>query len=132
MKINSDKAEQHLRHLHIGIWQVLFTAVREQRNIFLHGKDSISMKYKREILTTELWEWKRVPGSRLGYQQMYLVNYSNDEITHWKTTTMKETIHQLVKAAALQEAYMLDIAQQRMTDFFDPIDFDSIKDDVWM
>jgi len=43
---------------------------------------------------------------------------------------MKETVQLLVKAAALQEAYMLDNTQQRMTDFFDPIDFDSIEDNV--
>jgi len=62
---------------------------------------------------------------------MYLVNYRNDEIAQWKTTTtMKETFQPLVKVAALQEAYMLDDTQQQMTDFFDPIDFDSIEDDV--
>ena len=61
---------------------------------------------------------------------MHLVNYSNDEILQWKTTTMKETVQLLVKAAALQEAHMLDNTQQRMTDFFDPIDFDTIEDDV--
>ena len=58
------------------------------------------------------------------------LSLSNDEITQWKTATMKETIHLLVKAATLQEAYMLDDAQQRMADFFDSIDFDSIEDDV--
>ena len=81
-------------------------------------------------LTTELRKWRQVAGSRLGYQQMYQVDYSNDDITQWKTTTMKEMIHLLVKAAALQEAHMLDNTQQRMTDFSDPIDFDSIEDDV--
>jgi len=126
MKINSDKAEQYLRHLHLGIWRIPFTAVWEQRNIFLHGKDSISMKY----VATELREWKQAAGSRLGYQQMYLVDYSNDDITQWKTGTIKETIHLLVKAAALQEAYMLDDTQQRMTDYFGPIDFNSMEDDV--
>ena len=45
---------------------------------------------------------------------------------------MKETFQPLVKVAALQEAYMLDDTQQQMTDFFYPIDFDSIEDDVWM
>ena len=88
------------------------------------------MKYEREKLTTELREWKRVAGSRLGYQQMYLVDYSNDDITQWKTATMKETIHLLVKAAAIQEAYMLDDTQQRMTDYFRPIDFKSMEDDI--
>ena len=84
MTINSDKAQQHLRHLHLGIWQILFIAIWEQRNIFLHGKDSISMKYELEKLTMELHEWKQVAGTPLGYQQTYLINYSNDEITQWK------------------------------------------------
>ena len=88
------------------------------------------MRYEREKLTTELRKWKRVAGSRLGYQQMYLVDYSNDDITHWKTATMKETIHLLVKAAAIQEAYMLDDTQQRMTDYFKPIDYKSMEDDI--
>jgi len=117
MKINSDKAEQHLHNLHLDIWRILSTAIWEQRNIFLHGKDIISMKYEREKLTTELREWRQVAALRLGYQQMYLVDYSNDKITQWKTTSMKETIHLLVKAAALQEACMLDDTQQPMTDF---------------
>ena len=77
------------------------------------------MKDEREKLTTELREWKRVAGSRLGYQQMYLIDYSRDKIAQWKITAMKETIHLLVKASALQEAYMLDDTQQQMTDFFD-------------
>jgi len=42
---------------------------------------------------------------------MYLADYSNDDITQWKTATMKEMIHLLVKVAALQEAYMLDDTQ---------------------
>ena len=75
-------------------------------------------------------EWKRATNTCLGYQQMHLADYRNDEITQWKITTMKETVQLLVKAATLQEAHMLDNAQQRMTDFFDPIDFESIEDDV--
>jgi len=39
------------------------------------------MKYEREQLETELQEWKRVAGTRLGYQQMYLVGYSNEKIS---------------------------------------------------
>ena len=43
---------------------------------------------------------------------------------------MKETVQLLIKTAALQEAHMMDDTQQRMTDFFSPIDFDTIEDDV--
>ena len=118
MQINSDKAEQYLRHLHLGIWRILFTAVWEQRNIFLHGKDSISMKYEREKLTTELRKWKWVAGSRLGYQQMYLVDYINDDITQWKTAT-KETIH--------LHAGQYTTEDDRLLRF----DFNSNDDDVW-
>jgi len=42
---------------------------------------------------------------------------------------MKETVQLLFKAAASQEAHLLDENQQRITDFFDPIDFGSIDND---
>jgi len=61
---------------------------------------------------------------------MYLVDYSNNEITQWKTTTMKETVQLLVKTVALQEAYMLDDTQQRMTEFLTQLNYNSIDDDI--
>jgi len=50
--INSDKAEQHLQNLHLGMWKILFTLIFEQCNIFVHGKDSMTMKYERKQLET--------------------------------------------------------------------------------
>jgi len=68
MICNSDKAEQNVHHLHLGICLILFTSIWEQRNTFVHGKDSMTMKYEREQLETELQEWKRVAGTRVGHQ----------------------------------------------------------------
>ena len=61
MTINSDKAEQYMRHIHLAIWKILFGSIWEQRNIFVHRKDSIKMKYERAQFENELIEWKRVP-----------------------------------------------------------------------
>ena len=40
---------------------------------------------------------------------------------------MKETVQLLVKAAALQEAYMLNNTQQRMTDFLTELTSTQLK-----
>ena len=89
------------------------------------------MKYEREQLEFELIEWKRVANTRLCYHTVFSGLQKIWDKT-WKTTTMKETVQLLFKAAASQEAHLLDENQQRITDFFDPIDFGSIDNDEWM
>jgi len=60
MTINSHKVKQHLHHIHIGIWKILFGLIWEQQNIFIHGKDSITMEYEHTQLENELIKWQRV------------------------------------------------------------------------
>ncbi len=77
--------------------------------------------YERQQLTEELREWKRQSDARLGYRQRYLTRYKLQEVHQWKTTTMRETVNLLVKAADNYRTSLLDPTQRRVTNFFHPI-----------
>ena len=129
MKLDSNKATQQQCHLYLGLWKILFVEIWEQSNAFIHGKDSMSMKYEQTQLVNKPHEWIMVANGRLGHSQQYLANYSYEEIPAWKTTTMRETAQLLVKVLDNQEAYMLDKTQLRVIDYFGPIEHDKTNDD---
>ena len=119
-----DKPEEKFIHLYIELWRSLFAAVWEQRNATLHSESSLADKYEREKMTNELLKWKRVSHLRLGHQQQYLTEYNEEELGQWKTTTMRETVKLLVKTAHNLVDDMSDHNQQRITEYFAPMNLD--------
>ena len=119
-----DEPEEKFIHLYLGLWRSLFAPVWEQRNAMLHGESSRADKDEHEKITNELLEWKRVSHLRLGHQQQYLTEYNKEKIGQWKTTTMRETVKLLVKAAQNFMDDMLDNGHHRITEWFTPMNMD--------
>ena len=56
-------------------------------------------EYERKKLLGELREWKRQYAHRLGTNQQYLIAFSHDETSTWQTSTIREHIALITKAA---------------------------------
>ena len=113
-----DKAEQKLAHLQRAISTVLFEPLWEHRNTVLHGRESVVEQYERSELIDTLMGWKSQAGANLGHQQAYLVEYSYEDLQSWQTTTLRETIRLLEKAADNHRESLLNEGQTLITDFF--------------
>ena len=115
-----DKPEFRLRHVHLGIWRILFQAVWETRNSILHGRGNFVERMEREGLIQELLEWRRLGASRLGVSQHYLIDYDVRTIMRWTTTAMHVTANLLVTAARNFRAQK-DEGQTQITAHFEKI-----------
>ena len=124
---SSKHPEQKLNHLYRGLWITLFKTIWEKRNDDLHGKNNVVEAYERQQLMNELIEWKEQSHSRLGADQQYLTNYSSEDITKWRTTTMRENVKLLVKAAQNHNAELLGTNQRRIHEYFTPMNLDDIS-----
>ena len=64
-----------MKHLHLGLWRILFAQVWELRNKHNHCTKSVTATYERNQLLVELREWKRTGPEKLGAHQSYLAEY---------------------------------------------------------
>ena len=96
---DKSNAEGSMIHLHLCLWKILFTQIRDFRNDELHGRESLIETYERSILKGELTEWKRNAVGKLGTEQAYLVEFNLCDLDKWPMTTMKNTAETLAHAA---------------------------------
>ena len=97
------------------------TVYTDFRNGELHGRKNSIKTYERSILKGELTEWKRNAASKLGAEQVYLVDFNLRDLDKWPTTEMKNTAETLAHAARNYRKSVLT-RQPLITKFFSPTD----------
>ena len=125
-----DKPDQKLSHLYIGLWKHIFEAAWGKRNELAHSEESITSRFEREQLISELYEWKRLGGSRIGHSQLYLLDYDHTDIRTWPLPTLRTTASMLKQAAEnFIHTEQESTSQTLITGYFTPIIYDNLVDD---
>ena len=118
-----DKPDQRMSHLLVGLWKHIFEAAWGKRNELSNSTSSITAKYECQQLTSELHEWKRSGGALLGHRQIYLIDYTHEEISQWTLPTLQMTIKMITKAAQNFIEHQDNASQTYVTDYFIPITY---------
>ena len=88
-----------MKHLHLGLWKILFAQVWELRNKHNNCAESIADIYERNQLLAELHEWRRVGPERLGAHQAYLAECDPKDMQQQQTASLRTRIEILTLAA---------------------------------
>ena len=127
--LSPDKPDQKLSHLYVGLWKHIFEAAWSKRNELSHSEESITARYEREQLISELREWKRAGGSRLGHSQVYLLGYDYAEVAGWALPTLRTTVTMLTQAATnFLKSQLENSSQTLITCYFSPINYGNMGD----
>ena len=117
-KLSPSRCDQKMAHLIRGLWICIFEPLWEARNNNVHSTDNIVAKLEKEQLIDELHEWKRTGGTRLGYRQTYLLNYTHSELDTWTLRTIRNLVSLLAKAAKNYQEEKRDPSQRLITEYF--------------
>ena len=101
-------------HLVKVIWKQVFKPLWNQRNVILHTEGSAESIKENELLKATLIRIKQNIRDLLHYMQYNLVEYTDDQIMHWRMDTKMEMVNILL-TARFSYAAMLRKGEKRQS-----------------